>query len=119
MIKIGLYIAGVGVTSMLIAIATHLSVVLALFAPMVIIYFGLSLIIPNASVLAMNQVIDKAHGSAVMNFINMGFATLVTLSLGFFPINTLLLPIIYIVLCAAMLVIFKWQKKQAAGGSSS
>jgi MFS family permease len=110
MIQIGLYIAGVGVTSMIIAIAAHLSVVLTLFAPMVIIYFGLSLIIPNASVLAMNQVIDKAHGSSVMNFINMGFATLVTLSLGFFPINMQLLPIIYIVLCAAMLVIFKWQK---------
>jgi CHASE2 domain-containing sensor protein len=75
---------------------------------MIIIYFGLCFIIANASTIAMSHVSDKAHGSAVMNFINMGLATLVVLSVGLFSMKTLLLPTIYIILCVVMMGIFKF-----------
>lgn len=74
-----------------------------------IIYFGICFILANASSIAMSHVSDKAHGSAVMNFINMGLATLAVLSLGLFPIKSLLLPIIYFVLCLVMMGAFKGQ----------
>jgi predicted membrane channel-forming protein YqfA (hemolysin III family) len=86
----------------------HLPPVLSLFFPMIIIYFGLSLILANASTVAMNQVPDKAHGSAVMNFMNMGTATVVVLSLGCFSMSPTLLPAVYIALCLFMIGIYKW-----------
>jgi len=102
-IRAGILIAGAGVALMFIAMLMHFSILFSLFLPMIIIYFGLCFILANASTIAMSHVSDKAHGSAVMNFINMGLATLVVLSLGLFPMKTLLLPSIYLVLCIAMM----------------
>ena len=82
----------------------------SLFLPMAIIYFGLSLILANASSIAMSHVIEKAHGSAVMSFINMGFTTLIVLSLKYIPIYAVLLPTIYIIMCASMASIYKFLK---------
>lgn len=109
----GILIAGLGTIGMFAALFMHYSVVFSLFLPMIIIYFGLCFIMANASTIAMSHVSDKAHGSAVMNFINMGLATLVVLSLSLFPINPSLLPAIYIILCAASIGIFKCVTKQS------
>lgn len=92
---------------MFIGMFRHLPILFSLFLPMIIVYFGLCLVMANASTIAMSHVKDKAHGSAVMNFINMGLATLVVLSLSLFSMKTLLLPVIYIALCIASLGIFK------------
>lgn len=104
----GIWISGVGVLWMFIAIYLHVSPILSLFIPIGIIYLGLCFILANASVIAMSNVTDKSHGSSVMSFINMGFATLVVFSMALFPANILLLPIVYFILTIFMLGILKW-----------
>ncbi len=101
----GIIIITLGVISMFLGMMTHLPVLAALFVPTIIIYFGMCFIFSNASSIAMSHVTDKAHGAAVMSFINMGFATLGVLSLGYFPIHTYLLPSVYLFICGAMALI--------------
>ncbi|PWU08600.1 MAG: MFS transporter [Verrucomicrobia bacterium] len=89
-----------------LALALHEPPLVALFLPMIINYFGLALIISNASTFAMSQVEDKAHGSAVMSFINMGIATIAVLSLSFLPVTKMLLPATFGLVVTIMLVVF-------------
>jgi MFS family permease len=112
-IRAGILIASLGAAIMLAAMSLDFPIVFSLFMPMIMIYFGLCFILANGSTLAMSHVNDKAHGSAVMNFINMGFATIVVLTVGLFPMKSLVLPTIDIILCIGMLGIFK-----LANGSS-
>lgn len=105
-IKIGIIITSVGVVLLSVLIMIELSAMFSLFLPLVVIYFGLSLIPSNASAIAMQQTHDKAHGSAVMNFYNMGLATVLVLSVGFFSVSKLLLIGVYLVLCAMLYVWF-------------
>ena len=102
----GTCIAMVATIWMLIAVWIKQPPLISLFLPMVLNYFGLSFVLPNASTLAMSHITDKAHGSAVMNFINMGLATVVVLSLGWFQTTALLLPMVYLLIGLAMLVIY-------------
>lgn len=106
-IKTGILIASIAAILMAFTISMPIFPLLSLFLPMMVIYFGLALIFANASTIAMAYASDKAHGSAVMNFINMGLVTIVVLGLGYFPITKLLLPVIYIIICAAMLGMFQ------------
>jgi MFS transporter, DHA1 family, multidrug resistance protein len=105
-LKIGVIFALLGVLYMIFAVWMHASVLISFFLPLVIIYFGLCLILPNASTLAMSHVKDKSHGSAVMNFLNMGLTTLVVLCVGYIPITLWLLPLIYLFLTAIMTGLF-------------
>lgn len=107
LIKIGAGIAFVGVMGMLIGTALLSSVIMALFVPMMVIYFGLSFILANASTLAMSYASDKSHASAVMNFINMSVATLVVLALGNCSIHAMLLPMVFVIICVAMGITIK------------
>lgn len=107
-IFVGILIASIGSILMSVAVVMHLPPLFSLFLPMIIVYFGMSFMMGNASAIAMSRVHDKSHGSAVMNFINMGAATLAVLSLGFFSVSTSLLPTIYLVFCGLMLVIHRW-----------
>lgn len=106
-IRMGIGIVFIAILLMIFAmlIISH-SAIASLFLPMILIYFGLSLILPNASAIAMGQTSDKAHGSAVMNFINMGLATIAVLSLGFFPMSIILLPVFYFILTGAMVGVY-------------
>jgi DHA1 family bicyclomycin/chloramphenicol resistance-like MFS transporter len=106
LIKKGIIIASIGALLMLIAILIHVPIWMALFLPMVIIYFGMSLVISNGSGIAMKSVTDKAHGAAVMSFINIGFATLIVLIPSFIPISALLLPVIFLVLSGWMFLVY-------------
>jgi DHA1 family bicyclomycin/chloramphenicol resistance-like MFS transporter len=107
-IRAGIWITSIGVACMLIAMWMNLRPLFSLFTPMIVIYFGLCFILANASTIAMSGATDKAHGAAVMSFINMGLATLVVFSLGLFPIKMFLLPLAYVVLSIAMLGVLKW-----------
>lgn len=107
-IRAGIRIASLGTAFMFVTMLMQLPALVSLFLPMIVIYFGLCFILANASTIAMNHVNDKAHGSAVMNFINMGLATLVVLGIGTLPMNIFLLPSIYIALCASMIGIVKY-----------
>lgn len=106
-IRTGIVITVVGALLMSAAVVLHASPVYSLFTPMIIIYFGLSLVLANASTVAMSQVSDKSHGSAVMNFINMGLATLIVLSLGLFTMQLFLLPGMFVVISICMLWLYK------------
>lgn len=104
-ILMGIIVTMIGILIMGTAIYYQLNVIQAIFMPMVIIYLGAATVMPNASTLAMRSVQDKSHGSAVMNFINMGIATAVVLSAGLWQVSPSLLPILYICIAAAMLLI--------------
>jgi MFS transporter, DHA1 family, multidrug resistance protein len=103
----GIVINTGGALLMLIATLLSLPIVISLFLPMLIILFGLSFVLPNASALAMSQASDKAHASAVMSFVNMGLATLAVLSIGYLPFSTLLLPLLFV--CFSLLMFMFYQ----------
>lgn len=107
-IKAGIFIASLGTIYMFIAMLAQLPILISLFLPMMIVYFGLCFVLANASTIAMSHTQDKAHGSAVMNFINMGLTTVVVLSLGLFSMKETLLPAICLALCLAMIGMFKF-----------
>jgi hypothetical protein len=108
LIKAGIYITSAGTLWLLIAAANHASPLFSLFLPMIILYFGLSLIMPSASTIGMNQAHDKAHASAVMNFINMGATTIAGLSLAFFTLTPLLMPLVFLFFCVVLFGLYQW-----------
>lgn len=119
-IQLGLWITLVATLFMIAAAWLTPSPLATLFFPMICSYFGLSLIFPNASTLAMSAIQDKAHGSAVMNFLNMGLVALVVLSLSRFTPTIILLPIIYLIINFAMFGIYIiLQQSQTAGNTLS
>lgn len=99
-----------GIMLMALAFACHFLFALTLFLPQAIIYVGLSFIFANASTLAMDNVQDKASASAMMNFINMGIATISVLFVGLTSAHSIfLLPIIYGIVIFIMLgLVFCW-----------
>jgi DHA1 family bicyclomycin/chloramphenicol resistance-like MFS transporter len=102
-VRLGVCISGLGVVLMLIMMWMKFSALISLFIPMVIIYFGICFVNANASTYAMSHVSDKTHGSAVMNFINMGLATVVVLCLGWLPMSAMILPMVYMGICLVMI----------------
>lgn len=104
----GVIISCISTVLMMVAMLLHLSVWFSLFIPMIFIYLGLCFILANASALALSNTGDKAHGSATLNFINIGLTTLSVLSLGFFQMKLLLLPSIYMALCFVMIGFYRW-----------
>jgi MFS family permease len=111
-ICMGIGIATLGTLVMITTLLLKLSVIFTLFLPMIVIYFGLSLIVANSSVVALSQVSDKAHGAAVMTFINMSLATVAVLSLGLLPLNTAILPSLFFFLCGGMMLTYKELSKK-------
>lgn len=114
LLKQGVAVTLLGVVVMGLFALFKLDPIVAIFVPMAIIYFGLSFIMAIASALTMAQAVDKAYASAVMSFLNMGLATVVVLSLGFFRISTMLLPGLYLVICAGMVALVLGLRASAA-----
>jgi DHA1 family bicyclomycin/chloramphenicol resistance-like MFS transporter len=112
MIRAGIVIICAGVIAIFPLNLMHFPILYSLFLPMMFVYFGLCFIMASASTLGMSHVTDKAHGSAVMNFINVGMTTIIVLSLGLFSIKVLLLPTVYLGLCVMMLIIYKWAMRE-------
>lgn len=105
--RVGIVICCLGTLLMAITLLSQTAVLIFLFTSMVIIYFGIAFVMGNASAIAMRDATDKANGSAIMSFINMGLTTLVVLSVGWAAVAPLLLPVIFIMLCSAMLFIYR------------
>lgn len=105
-IRLGIFIAIVGSLVMLLGGYLDLPVITSLFVPMTICYFGLSMVVANASTLAMFHVSDKSHASAVMNFINMGFATMAVLIVGHLDITNTLMPAVFTGIALFMAALF-------------
>lgn len=102
MIALGLGIITLGIACMFLAMMLHLNVFSAIFLPMFIIQFSLCFILANATTLAMQHTHDKANGSAVMNFINMGVTTVLIMAISHVSLSLYLLPIIYFGACFSM-----------------
>ena len=117
-IRIGMIIALLGSLMMLLFSLTQLSALIVIFIPMMICYLGLAMIFPNASNMAMSATDDKAHGSAVMNFINMGLVTILVLGLQYVQIRTLLLPVTFLAICLLMIIFFGLAKRNQRGGNN-
>lgn len=111
MIGLGIMITSASSILMFVLILNRSSPIVGLFIPMVFGHLGLSLIFTQASTVAMSNTIDKAHGSAVMNFVNMGLATSVVLCASSASVNPLVLPSIYIVICSFMVVLYIFLQK--------
>lgn len=110
-IKRGVVISVTGVLIMVAATYEHSRLMYALFLPMIMVYFGSSMIMANTSSLVLSTIVDKAHGSAVMSFIYMGITTLAVLGAGLFPVSIMLLPSVFILLCVAIIAayqVLKW-----------
>lgn len=83
-LTLGCILTGTSCCFMALAALNHLSLLWILFLPMMIVNIGLSLLFANAATMVMPHLEDKANGSAVMNFINMAWATLIVLLSGYF-----------------------------------
>lgn len=105
-IILGIVITLFGIALMFIAFALQMLFAIWLFLPLTIIYVGMSFIFANASALAMQNAQDKSTASAIMNFINMGIATVCVLSIGLIPTHSvLLLPVMYGILIILIFVV--------------
>lgn len=104
-IQVGILITLFSSMLMLVTTLFNLSGLYILFLPMMLCYFGLSLLFANVSSLALNQVIDKANGSAVLNFVNIGTVTMAMLMIGCFKITPMMLPVIFISIASIMLLL--------------
>lgn len=108
-IRLGIFIAGISVILMVfVTWFFPKNPILTLFFPVFLIWVGLSLIYSNASTFALNNSSDKAHGSAVMNFINLMLVTLSVLSLSFFSSTQHLLLATYTLIIAGMTMIYRF-----------
>jgi DHA1 family bicyclomycin/chloramphenicol resistance-like MFS transporter len=96
-VRLGILIATIGAFMMLTTLLLHFPILIWLFISTVVVYFGNCFIAANASSLAMSNTQDKAHGSAVMSFTNMGTATAIVLLMGFMPQTVFVLPGVYLV----------------------
>lgn len=104
---LGLSIVAIGIFWMLLAMLNQISIIFSLFVPMMIIFFGLCFIVSNASTLALSHASDKSNGSAVMNFLNMGLATIMVLTVSYFQMKMLLLPCVFILFILMMTFLCK------------
>jgi MFS family permease len=73
-IKCGLLIAGAGSALLYASLTYYPHSALALFAPVMIIYIGLSLVFSHASTLGLSQASSKSNASALLSFINLSGA---------------------------------------------
>lgn len=112
LIAIGISITATGIIlSWITFLFIKSSVIVSIFLPMIVIYFGLCFIIGNASSIALSQTDDKAHGSAVINFINMSFSMFAVLCLSLLPIKLWLMPTVFLLLMISMILSYRWLQK--------
>jgi MFS family permease len=108
-ISIGIPLNCLGVGLMALGIYLDWPVFAALFFPAMIMLLGNALVYGNASTLGLQSTEDKAHGSAVMNFLNMGLGTFSVFSLSLHSLDLrFILPAMCIAFCFFALLDFKW-----------
>ncbi len=106
--RAGVYVSLVGSVIMAANFELHLGIIWSLFIPMVVIYLGLCMIMASISVVALSASSDKAHSSAVMSFLNISVATIMTFISGTFVLDSLVLPACYAFIGLAMLLTVRY-----------
>lgn len=108
-IKLGLVLATIGTMVMFIGLDQFPQAALSLFAPMLIIYFGLSIIFSNGAALALSHTTDKGNASAMLSFINMSSTVVITSSFSLIHYHGIwLIPIVFITLLSMSGLWFWW-----------
>lgn len=103
-IFIGIILIIFGVVFLTLNLFLSYSLILTLFVPMMVVYFGIALVLPNASSIGMNGSHDRAFASALMNFINIGISTIVILLISFHTLHRYSLSMLYSVISFGMLL---------------
>ncbi len=99
----GFFLFAVGIVLQLALFLSGKVVPWSLFFPMIMIYFGFSLIFVNVSGMALVNAKNKSNASSVVNFIDMGIALLACLLLTFIPTKIpASLPLFYAALALIM-----------------
>jgi MFS family permease len=106
-IAYGLFVSLIGIVFLSFGVALNWPLLWSLFVPIIIVNAGLCFILANASTVALSGTEDKAHGSAVMNFLNMGLATAMVIILGQMTLTKWLLPAGFLILWALMLMFYQ------------
>jgi len=107
MLKIGLTVTALGVIGLVACLNLLPQNYLSLFAPMFVIYIGLSFVFGNSSALALSKATDKSNASAMMSFINMGSAVVVVSILALLNNqNIMLLPTLFAIFIIAGVIWF-------------
>lgn len=108
---IGISISLLAAISYLLIFCMDYVLAISLFLPLVPLYLGNSMIYPNAAMISIAQAPNKAYGSALMNFISLGFSVINLIFVSSMHINaTLLLPIailIYMFLSMCLIISLK------------
>lgn len=108
-IRFGVVSIVIGVVAMLLGVTSVHNIYIALFIPVIVIYFGTAHILPNASTIALSSVHNKSHASAVINFISMAFVTATLFMVSFVPMRPLpLLLSYYGCIMSLMVFLFVW-----------
>lgn len=112
MIRLGLSIFGTACVVLFVLLALQLHHPLALFIPFAFIFLGIPPAFASTIVLASSHYEDRANGSAVMNFINMGTAVTATLIVQNLPgAITFSMPLFLVILSASYYALFRYSKK--------
>lgn len=89
MAKIGFICELLAALIMMIGFSLHLHSIWTFLLPLILFFFGHATLASNFSILGSNSTEDKANGSAMLMFLNMGFAMLVTFLFSLGPTNSL------------------------------
>jgi MFS transporter, DHA1 family, multidrug resistance protein len=75
---------------------------------MVFVYGGIPLVFSNASSVATTYARNKANGSAMMNFLNMGTCVVILSVLESLAFHrAFLMPLVFMIVCVAMVLLKK------------
>ena len=85
LINLGMGCEAVGALIMLVLFLLHIVTMVTMLVPMALIYFGHAYVGGNSASSAIYFAIDKANGSAVMNFIGMTMTVIGTFALAMIP----------------------------------
>jgi predicted MFS family arabinose efflux permease len=111
----GILLSFVGVGSMFLSAFFHSNSGWSLFLPQALILVGMYFLWLFASSEGISQAKDKSNGSAVMQFINLGCATLGTFFVGLFaPKSLFTIPIVFTLILLALLAVWSCLGKQAS-----
>ena len=111
-LKLGVFLMGVGVLIQAIIFIGGWGGPLSLFLPLFIVYFGVPLFYSNAAVLATFRVPDKLNASSIMSFLNIGSAVVGLILIEILHLNPLYgMPSIFILIMLCVVLLFRKGQK--------
>ncbi|QVL56777.1 MAG: multidrug effflux MFS transporter [Simkaniaceae bacterium] len=111
-LKLGVFLMGVGVLILATIFYGGWGGPLSLFLPLFIVYFGVPLFYSNAAVLATFRVPDKPNASSIMSFLNIGGAVIGLILIELLHLDPLYaMPSVFILIIACIVLLFRKGQK--------